>query len=76
MTLHLQHIQLEGKKHYDEKYNICHEELVRNNIVLLHNTRRKKEMSCKLAFKWLGLSQISNTIKDKDTYILEELDRL
>ena len=30
----------------------------------------------KLAFKWLGPYQISNAVKDKGTYMLEELDGL
>ncbi len=33
-------------------------------------------MSRKLAFKWLGPYRISNAVKDKDTYMLEELDGL
>ena len=73
-TLHLQRMQLEGKERHDEKHGIRHEELAPGDIVLLHDTRRKKNMSRKLAFKWLGPYQIHNSVKDKGTYMLEELD--
>lgn len=74
--LYLQHIQLEEKECHNKKYGIWYEKLAPNDIVLLHNTRKKKGMSCKLVFKWLGLYKISNTIKGKDIYILEKLDGL
>ena len=32
-------------------------------------------MSRKLTFKWLDQYQICNSVKDKGTYMLEELDR-
>lgn len=67
-------MKLEEKERHDKKYGIWYEELVLDNIILLYNTRRKKDMSCKLAFKWLGLYQIYNSI-DKDIYMLEKLDR-
>ena len=74
-TLHLQRMRLKGKERHDLKYGICEEELAVGSIVLLHDTWRKKDMLWKLEFKWLGLYQISNTGKDKGTYMLEELDR-
>lgn len=49
-VLHLQRMQLEGKKRHDEKHGI-REELAMGSIVLLHDTRREKDMSQKLAFK-------------------------
>ena len=73
-TLHLQRMRLDGKERHDEKNGIRHEELAPVDIVLLHNTRREKDMSCKLAFKWLGPYRIYNSVKDKGTYMLEELD--
>lgn len=73
-TLHLQYMRLKGKKRHDLKHGICEEELAIGNIVLLHETRREKDMSQKLSFKWLGSYQICNAIKTKGTYILEELD--
>ena len=73
-TLHLQRMWLEEKERHDEKHGIWHEELAPGDIVLLHDTRREKNMFCKLAFKWLGPYQIYNSLKDKDTYMLEELD--
>lgn len=33
-------------------------------------------MSCKLAFKWLDLYKVSTTVKDKNMYMLKELDGL
>ncbi len=41
---------------------------------MLHDTRREKDMSRKLSFKWLGPYRICDAIKDKGMYILEELD--
>ena len=67
-------MRLEGKECHDEKYDIRHKELAANDVVLLHDTRREKDMSHKLAFKWLGPYRICNSVKDKGTYMLEELD--
>lgn len=53
-TLHLQHMRLEGKERHDDKHSICVEELTVGQVVLLHDTRREKDMSQKLSFKWLG----------------------
>ena len=53
-TLYLQHIRLKGKERHDLKYGIREEELAIGSIVLLNDTRRKKDMSRKLFFKWLG----------------------
>lgn len=47
-----------------------------DSIVLLYNTRYKKDMLQKLAFKWLGFYRIYHIIKEKKTYLLKELDRL
>lgn len=33
-------------------------------------------MFCKFSFKWLGLCQIYNSIKDKDMYKFKKLDEL
>ena len=74
VTLHLQRIRLEGKEPHDLKHSIRKEELAAGRIVLLHDTRREKDMSRKLAFKWLGAYQISDAVRDKGTYMLEELD--
>lgn len=75
-TLHIQRMRLEGKERHDKKHGIRHEELAPGDIVLLHDTRREKDMSRKLAFKWLGPYQICDLVKDKGTYMLEELDGL
>ena len=55
--LYLQGMRLECKERLNEKHGICNKELTIGSVVLLHNTRRKKDMSPKLAFKWLGLYQ-------------------
>ena len=73
-TLHLQCIRLEGKKRHDKKHGIRHEKLALGDIILLHDTRREKDMSRKLAFKWLGPYRITNVVKDQGTYMLQELD--
>ena len=73
-TFHLQRIRLERKECYDDKHSICVEELKIGQVILLYNTRRKKDISRKLSFKWLGLYRIYNAVKDKNTYIFEELD--
>lgn len=72
--LHLQRMQLEGKERHDEKDGIPNEELAIGNIVLLHDTRRNKDMSRKLAFKLLGPYKIRDAVKEKGTYLLKELD--
>ena len=73
-VLHLQRMRLEGKERHDEKHGIRNEELAIGSIVLLHDTRREKDMSQKLAFKWLGPYRIHDAVKEKGTYLLEELD--
>lgn len=35
--------------------NICFKELIIRPVVLLYNTRYKKNITLKLSFKWLGL---------------------
>ena len=72
-VLHLQRIQLEGKERHNKKHGI-REELNMGSIVLLHDTRREKDMLQKLAFKWLGPYRIYNAVEGKGTYMLEELD--
>ena len=66
-------MRLEGKERHDEKHTI-REELAICNIVLLHDTKREKDMSQKLAFKWLGPYRIYNTVEGKGTRMLKELD--
>lgn len=66
-------MQLKGIKRHNKKYSIQYKELTINDIVLLYNTKREKEIFHKHAFKWLGLYQIYNLVKNKGIYILEEL---
>ena len=73
-TLHLQCMRLKGKERHDDKHSIRVEELTVGHVVLLHDTRREKDMSRKLSFKWLGPYRICDAVKDKGTYMLEELD--
>ena len=75
-TLYLQLMRLERKERHDLKYGIGKEKLAVESIVLLHDTRREKDMSQKLLFKWLGPYRICNAVKDKGTYVIEELDKL
>lgn len=69
-------MRLERKEQYNLKYGICNEKLVIKSIILLYDIRRKKNRFQKLFFKWLGLYQICNAIKNKGIYTLEKLDRL
>ena len=69
-------MRFERKERHDLKHGICEKELAIKNIILLHDTQCGKKILQKLAFKWLGPYQISNAIKDKGTYMLEEFDRL
>ncbi len=73
-TLHLQCMHLKRKVRNDLKHGIRKEELAVGSIVLLHDTRCKNDMSRQLAFKWLGQYRISDAVRDKCTYMLEELD--
>ena len=66
-TLHLQRIRGEGKERHDLKHGIRKEELAAESIVLLHDTRREKDMSRKFALKWLGPYQISDAVRNKST---------
>ncbi len=73
-TLHFQRIRLEGKEQQDFKHGIRNEKLAVGSIVLLHDTRREKDMSRKLSYKWLGPYRICDMVKDKGIYMLEDLD--
>lgn len=57
-TFHLQCICLEKKECYDDKHNICVKELTRGQIVLLHDTKRKKKHILKIVL------QIVRTVQD------------
>lgn len=61
------HLRLERKERYHLKHGICEKKLAIGSIVLLYNTRRKKDMSRKFAFKWLGPYQIFHAVRDKGT---------
>lgn len=74
--LHLQRMRLKEKEWHDLKYGISNKELAVRSIVLLHDTRREKDTSWKLFFRWLGPYRICNAVKNKDTYILKELNGL
>lgn len=73
-VLHVQRMRLEGKERHNEEHGIRTEELAIGSVVLLHDTRREKNMSRKLAFKWLGPYRIYNAVEEKGTYMLEELN--
>ncbi len=68
---HDQRIRLEGKKRHDLQNGIRQKELAIESTVLLHDTRRQKDMSQMLSFKRLGPYRICDMIKDKDTYELK-----
>lgn len=44
-VLHLQRMRLEGKERHDEKHGIRNEELAIESVVLLHDTRREKDVA-------------------------------
>lgn len=73
-TLHLQIMRLEEKESLDEKHGVRIKELAMRQVVLLHDTRREKNMSRKLSFRLLGPYRICDAVKEKGTYMLEELD--
>ena len=75
-TFHLQHMRLEEKERHDLKHGVCQKKLAIRSIVLLYDTRHKKDMSRKLPFKWLRPYQICDVVKDIKTYMLKKLDRL
>ena len=75
-VLHLQCMRFERKERHDKKHGICNEEQAIGSVVLLHDTKREKAMSRKLAFKWLGPYRIYNAVNEKGTYLLEKLDGL
>lgn len=67
-------MRLKKKERHNKKYDI-REELAISSIMLLHNIKRKKDISQKLGFKWLGPYKIYNAVKKKVIYIFEELNR-
>lgn len=69
-------MRLEGKEQQDLKHGISEEEQVIGSILLLYDTQCKKNILRKLVFKWLGLYQISNAVKEKDIYMFEEFKGL
>lgn len=67
---------LKKKERYKLRHGIYKKEFVIGNIVLLYDIRCNKDMSQKLSFKWQRPYQICNVVKDKGTYMVEELNRL
>lgn len=53
------------KEQHNKKYGIWLKELAIGSIVLLNNTRRKKNILQKLAFKWLDSYKIYYTVEEK-----------
>ncbi len=66
----------EGKDNFDENYIIRQVTIVVGDLVLLHDIRRKGDISIilKLTPRWLGLYRIQQVDQKKETYLLEELD--
>ena len=67
-------MRLKGKERHDDKHSICVKELTVGQVVLLHDTRREKDMSRNMFFKWLGPYRVCDAVKDKGTYMLKEFD--
>lgn len=44
-------MHLEGKEWYNLKYNICDKKLAIESIIILYDTRCKKDIFCKISFK-------------------------
>lgn len=51
---HLQRMWQEKKEQHDKKHGIWQKESAMDSMILLYNNRRTKDMSQKLAFKWLS----------------------
>ncbi len=73
---HLQRVREEGKDNFDENHVICQVIIVIGDLVLLHDIRRKGDMSIvlKLVLCWLDLYRIQQADQEKGMYLLEELD--
>lgn len=72
--LHLQRVRESNKDYFDGNHRLRAEDFNVGDLVLLHNTKLDKDMSHKLAFKWLGPFRIKDAQAENGTFILEELD--
>ena len=72
--LHLQRVRESNKDYFDENHRLRADDFNIGDLVLLHNTKLDKDMSHKLAFKWLGPFRIKEAYTENGTFILEELD--
>lgn len=73
-TLLLQRMRMQGKDLFDETHRVQEDWLKADDLVLLYDSQREANMSIKLAFKWLGPYRVAESIVDKGTYLLKELD--
>ncbi len=75
-AFHLQRVRKEGKNNFDKNYVIRQTTIIVGDLILLHDTRRKGDISTilKLALRWLDLYRIQQTNQKKGTYLLKELD--
>jgi Integrase zinc binding domain/RNase H-like domain found in reverse transcriptase/Reverse transcriptase (RNA-dependent DNA polymerase) len=76
MHLRMRRKREEGKEQFDQHHQIRKDEINAGDLVLLHNTQRKMDMTRqnKLAFRWLGPYRVKIAIQRKGTFVLEELD--
>ena len=73
-ALFLQRQRMEGKETFDTLNNLRSIELTEGQLILLHDTKLDNQHTGKLTFRWLGPYKIQQTIVDKGTYKLCELD--
>ena len=73
-ALFLQRQRMEGKETLDTLNNLRSIELTEGQLILLHDTKLDNQHTGKLTFRWLGPYKIQQTIVDKGTYKLCELD--
>jgi hypothetical protein len=65
-----------GKEEFDQRHSIRSKVLEVDDLVLLHNSARERDMSrqAKMAFRWLGSYRILEANHQRGAFRLKELD--
>jgi len=71
---HLQRMREKGKERHDWTKQLISDPAKEGDLVLLHDSALKTNLSRKLRFWWTGPYRVRSVIKEKGTYFLEELD--
>ena len=73
-ALYLRRSREQDKDNFDSRKRLRVKNLNVGDLVLLHNTKLKYQYSHKLDYCWLRPYRLADLVRDKGTYLLEELD--